>query len=130
MHDRQHGYDCFSRFPRFVKRSRQRPQNTVQVQSHITPDFIEIKYGWTVIAPFNVFPRTFGTVRGLQPSFAVPFSLEFAGIISGRKAKLGRAEVVDRPLQQGRLFRGGIVSVAWWRMPEEEGATQYGEEKP
>ncbi len=98
MHDRHHRDNCFYRFPRICKRPIQCPQDTVQVQSHITTEFIEIKYGWTVITPFNVFPRTFRTVCGLQPSFARPFGLQFARIISGRKAKLGRAEVVERTL--------------------------------
>jgi hypothetical protein len=83
------------------------------MESYITPELFEVEDGWTIVASFNVFPRTFWTVRSLQPSFAVPFSLDFAGIVTWRKAKLGRADVIDRRFQQGRLFRCEVVSESY-----------------
>ncbi len=91
MHNRYNRDSGFSRFSRLGDRRFQSPLNGSLMQPHITSDFAQNQNGGAVIAALNVVPRTFGGVGGLQPSLALPFGLEFAGVVAGRQAKLGGA---------------------------------------
>ena len=87
--------------PHVINRSRQSPLHAGQMQSDVSTGFVHLDDCGTVVATLDVLPRAFDAAGSLQPSFAFPFGLELAGIVAGRKAKLSRAEVVQRLFEKG-----------------------------